>query len=88
MSTQRLVELAAKHKALGYPMLHGMLKSEGLVVNMKQTYRVYSEERLQLRQRNKKKLDRPRMPGVYNAAAKPQSRKVKLAWFLRLFQKT
>jgi hypothetical protein len=26
-------------------MLHGMLKSEGLVVNMKQTYRVYSEER-------------------------------------------
>ena len=74
MSTQRLVELAAKHKALGYPMLHGMLKSEGLVVNMKQTYRVYSEERLQLRQRNKKKLDRPRMPGVYNAAAKPQSK--------------
>jgi putative transposase len=60
----RLIELAAKHKALGYPMLHGMLKSEGLVVNKKQTYRVYSEERLQLRQRNKKKLDRPRMPLV------------------------
>jgi putative transposase len=35
-----------------------------LVVNKKQTYRVYSEERLQLRQRNKKKLDRPRMPLV------------------------
>ena len=40
----RLIELAAKHKALGYPMLHGMLRSEGLVVNKKQTYRVYSEE--------------------------------------------
>jgi len=60
----RLIELASKHKALGYPMLHGMLKSEGLVVNMKQTYRVYSEERLQLRQRKRKKLDRPRMPLV------------------------
>jgi putative transposase len=60
----RLIELASKHKALGYPMLHGMLKSEGLVVNKKQTYRVYSEERLQLRQCNKKKLDRPRVPLV------------------------
>ena len=58
----RLVELAGKHKALGYPMLHGMLKSEGLVINQKRTYRLYSEEKLQLRQRKKKKLDRPRMP--------------------------
>ncbi len=60
----RLLELAAKHKALGYPMLHGMLKSEGLVINPKRTYRVYSEEGLQLRTRKKKKLDRPRMPMV------------------------
>jgi putative transposase len=60
----RLIELASRHKTLGYAMLHGMLKSEGLVVNMKQTYRVYAEERLQLRQRKKKKLDRPRMPLV------------------------
>lgn len=60
----RLVELAGKHKALGYPMLHGMLRSEGLVVNPKRTYRIYSQENLQLRQRKKKKLDRPRMPLV------------------------
>lgn len=60
----RLIELASKHNALGYPMLHAMLKSEGLVVNRKQTYRIYSDERLQLRQRKKKKLDRPRMPIV------------------------
>ena len=33
----RLIELASRHKALGYPMLHGMLKSEGLVVNQKHT---------------------------------------------------
>lgn len=61
---QRLVELAAKHNGLGYPMLHGMLKSEQLVVNRKRTYRVYAEEGLQLRHRRKKKLDRPRMPLV------------------------
>lgn len=61
---KRLVELASKHKALGYPMLHGMLKTEGLVVNSKHTYRLYSEENLQLRSRKKKKLSRPRMPLV------------------------
>ena len=58
----RLRELASRHNALGYPMLHGMLKSEGLVVNPKRTYRVYREEGLQLRKRRKKKLDRPRQP--------------------------
>lgn len=46
---QRLIELAGKHKSLGHPMLHGMLKQEGLVINLK---------------RKKKKLDRPRMPMV------------------------
>lgn len=60
----RLVELASQHKALGCPMLHGMLRSEGLVINPKRTYRIYTQENLQLRQRKKKKLDRPRMPLV------------------------
>ena len=60
----RLVELAAKHNSLGCPMLHGMLKAEGLVTNLKHTYRLYTEERLQLRNRRRKKLDRPRMPMV------------------------
>lgn len=59
---QRLRELASQHTALGYPMLHGMLKSEGLVINPKRTYRIYREEGLQLRKRRKKKLDRPRQP--------------------------
>lgn len=58
----RLLDLAIKHKALGCPMLHGMLKTEGLVVNIKRTYRVYTEQGLQLRKRKKKKLTRPRMP--------------------------
>lgn len=61
---QRLLELAAKHNGLGYPMLHGMLKSESLVVNRKRTYRLYAEEGLQLRHRCRKKLKRPRMPLV------------------------
>lgn len=61
---KRLKELAGKHRALGCPMLHGMLKSEGMVVNVKRTYRLYSEEKLQLRTRKKKKLDRPRIPMV------------------------
>jgi len=58
----RLLELASKHKALGYLMLHGMLRSEGLVINSKRTYRLYQTEGLQLRRRRKKKLDRPRQP--------------------------
>ena len=59
---ERLIELSTKHNSLGYLMLHGMLKSEGLVVNPKRTYRLYVQEGLQLRKRKKKKLDRPRMP--------------------------
>ena len=58
----RMRELASKHKALGYLMLHGMLRTEGLVVNPKRTYRLYQAEGLQLQKRRKKKLDRPRQP--------------------------
>ena len=61
---QRLKDLAAKHKGLGYLMLHGLLRAEGLVVNRKRTYRVYSELGLQLRTKKRKKLVRPRMPMV------------------------
>jgi putative transposase len=65
---RRLKELAAKHNALGCPMLHGMLRSERLVINHKRTERLYIEEGLQLRKRRKKKLDRPRMPLVVPTA--------------------
>ena len=61
---RRLIELASKHNGLGYPMLHGMLKAEQLVVNRKHTYRIYAEEKLQLKSRRKNKLKRPRMPLV------------------------
>jgi putative transposase len=45
-------------------MLHGLLKGEGLVVNKKRTYRLYTEQGLQVRTKKRKKLIRPRMPMV------------------------
>lgn len=39
----RLKALAAQQSAYGYLLLHGILKAEGLVVNKKHTYRLYTE---------------------------------------------
>ena len=61
---QRLKELAAKQTAYGYLFLHRLLKNEGLVTNKKRTYRIYTEERLQVRTKKRKKLQRPRQPMV------------------------
>ena len=58
----RLKELAASYPVYGYLLLHGLLKQEGLVVNKKQTYRLYSEMNLQGRTKKRKKLNRPRQP--------------------------
>ena len=58
----RLKELAARQSAYGYLLLHGLLKAEGLVVNKKRTYRIYTEEGLQVRTQKRKKLHRPRQP--------------------------
>ena len=55
-------ELAVKQSAYGYLLLHGMLKAEVLVVNKKRTYRIYTEEGLQVRTKKRKKLQRPRQP--------------------------
>ena len=52
---QRLKELAAKQVAYGYLFLHRLLKNEGLVVNKKRTYRIYTEEGLQVRTKKRKK---------------------------------
>ncbi len=45
----RLKVLAAEYPRYGYLLLHGLLKAEGLVVNKKRTYRLYTEEALQIR---------------------------------------
>ena len=39
----RLRTLAAKHSRYGYLLLNGLLKAEGLVVNQKRTYRLFTE---------------------------------------------
>lgn len=60
----RMKALAEKYPRYGYPTLHTMLRSEGLVENPERTYRIYSEEGLQVRTKKRKKLTRPRMPMV------------------------
>lgn len=60
----RLSELATQYPRYGYLMLHSLLKGEGLVINKKRTYRLYTEQGLQVRTKKRKKLIRPRMPMV------------------------
>ena len=55
----RLDELARQYPRYGYLMLHSLLKSEGLVINRKRTYRLYKEAGLQVRTKKRKKLTRP-----------------------------
>ncbi len=58
----RLKTLAQCYPRYGYPTLHDMLKRKGHVVNRKRTYRIYREERLQVRTKQRKRLSRPRVP--------------------------
>jgi len=58
----RLKALAVQQSVYGYLLLHAILKAEGLVVNKKHTYRLYTEEGLQVRTKKRKKLQRPRQP--------------------------
>jgi len=51
----RMKELIAKHKSWGYPMLHGILRREGLVRNPKRTWRIYRENGLTLKMRKRHK---------------------------------
>jgi putative transposase len=54
--------LATEYPRYGYTLLHGMLAAEKLVVNPKRTYRVYREEKLQVRTKRRKRLaKRPRV---------------------------
>jgi len=65
----RLKVLATQYSRYGYLLLHGLLKAEGLVINKKRTYRIYTEERLQVRTKKRKKLQRPRLPMALPVAA-------------------
>ena len=59
---QRLKALGEQYPRYGYLLLHAMLKTEGVVVNRKRTYRVYKELGMQVRTKRRKKLVRPRIP--------------------------
>ena len=59
---ERLRVLAAQYPRYGCPTLHDLLVTEGLVVNHKRTWRLYTEEGLQVRRRRRKRLHRPRVP--------------------------
>lgn len=59
----RMVELAAARPRFGYQRLHVLLRREGFRVNHKLTYRIYKEERLQVRRKRRKRVAAaPRQP--------------------------
>ena len=62
--SHRLKALGEQYPRYGYLMLHAMLKTEGLVVNRKRTYRLYTALGMQVRTKRRKKLVRPRIPMV------------------------
>ena len=58
----RLKSLGEQYPRYGYLMLHSLLKTEGMVINRKRTYRIYTELGMQVRTKRHKKLVRPRVP--------------------------
>ena len=62
---RRLRKLGEQYPRYGYLMLHALLKQEGLVCNAKRTYRLYTEEGLQVRTKKRRKISNaPRQPMV------------------------
>ncbi|MEL6286898.1 MAG: IS3 family transposase [Pseudomonadota bacterium] len=64
---ERMRALASENRRYGYLRLHAMLRREGLVVNRKRTWRLYTAEGLQVRTKKRRKLPRrdrvaPRVP--------------------------
>ena len=53
---ERLRQLAEQQKRWGYRMLNGALRLEGWRLNHKRTYRLYKEEKLDLRPKHRKRL--------------------------------
>ncbi len=52
---KRMKELIEKHKSWGYPIIHDILRREGLVKNPKRTWRIYKENNLTLKLRKRHK---------------------------------
>lgn len=62
---ERLITLSGKHRRYGYGMLHAKLVREGFRVNLKVEERLYREERLTLRRRNRKKIPKDVREGAW-----------------------
>ena len=62
---EQLVTLSGKHRRYGYRMLHAKLGQEGFKVNVKVVERLYREERLTLRRRNRKKIPKGVREGAW-----------------------
>ena len=58
---KRMQELAQEHPRYGHPMLHAILRKEGLVLNRKRSYRIYREEGLSVRRKKRGKIRRDRV---------------------------
>jgi putative transposase len=59
---KRMKELIATHKSWGYPIIHEVLRREGLVKNRKRTWRIYKENGLTLKRRKRhKRVSRVRL---------------------------
>ena len=56
------VNLAMVRVRWGYRRLHGMLRREGLGVNVKRVYRLYREDGLAVRRRKRKRVAVARQP--------------------------
>ena len=52
---ERMLELASELPRFGYPRIHVLLGREGFQVNQKRTRRIYSEEKLQIRGRSRRR---------------------------------
>ncbi|QDU68500.1 IS2 transposase TnpB [Planctomycetes bacterium Pla133] len=52
----RILELAAARPRFGYQRLHILLRRDGFRQNHKLTYRIYTEEQLQVRRRRRKRV--------------------------------
>ena len=67
---------SGKHRRYGYRMLHAKLGQEGFKVNVKVVERLYREERLTLRRRNRKKIPKGVREGAWCPIAANQGRRV------------
>jgi putative transposase len=69
---RRLCEMAASHVRYGYRRLTVLLRREGWTVNAKRIYRLYTEEQLIVRTKQRRKIARRQRGGIAIATAPNQ----------------